>query len=75
VDHDEFLDFYRKHLCKTDRELMCAILWCVKGAEEENSKLRQRIADLEDTVETVSTGGRIKCPTCGQNKPCICDHG
>ena len=75
MDKDEFLEFYRKNLDKTDREMLCAILWCVKGAEEENSRLRQEVDALRDTVETVATGGRIKCPSCGQNKPCRCDHG
>ena len=73
MDQGEFLEFYRKHLCKTDRELMCAILWCVKGAEEENARLRSEIDALRDSIEVVATGGRIKCPKCNKFKPCVCD--
>lgn len=70
---EEFKAFYNQHLCKTERELLCAILWCVKGAEEENVRLRNEIAELKDAIEQIATGGKLECKICGQFKPCICD--
>jgi hypothetical protein len=73
VTLDEFRVFRVEHHDWSEHDLLCAILWCVKGAEDENTRLRQEVDNLKDTIEIVATGGKIKCAVCGQFKPCECD--
>lgn len=44
----------------------------IKSLENENAILRAALAEADQCIEDVCTGGRLECTVCGKIRPCLC---
>lgn len=44
----------------------------IETLESELAKCRKEIAEGDQCIEDVCTGGRLVCPDCNKTRPCLC---